>query len=239
MTARPRLYFSFQSPFSWMALRQLESRVPGFAELFEYIPFWDPDTRTQAGMDERGAQFHYTTMTKAKHLYILHDTKRLAAGFGYRLVWPVDVAPWWEPSALGWLRARELGCERQFYEVVTEARWGRGENISDPEVLRAACDMAGLDGAQLMAAVDDDRIRAQGVEALVRAHQDEVFGIPLFIVDRQRYWGVDRVDCVESAARALRGEAPPIESGEFTDTLPVAVLATVGSFDHDTPGGCG
>jgi len=239
VTGRPRVYFSFQSPFSWMALRQLEERVPDFADLFEYVPFWDPDARTRAGLDAHGADFHYTVMSKAKHLYILHDTKRLAAGFDYRLVWPVDVAPWWEPSALGWLRARELGCERRFYRVVTEARWDRGDNISDPAVLRAACDAAGLPGAELMAAVDDDRIRELGVAALVGAHHDEVFGIPLFIVDRQRYWGVDRIAEVEAAVRGLRDAGPEAASTDLLNSLPVAALATVGSFDHDEPGGCG
>lgn len=222
-----------------MALRQLEARIPGFTKLFEYVPFWAPDARTKEALDERGAIFHYTMMSKAKHLYILHDTKRLAARFGYRLVWPVDVTPWWEPSALGWLRARELGCARQFYQVVTEVRWGRGENISDPDVLRVACDEAGLDGAELMAAVDDDRIRQLGVDALVSAHHDGVFGIPLFIVHRQRYWGVDRIDEVEAAVRALRGQGPPVVPADLMDNLPVAALATVGAFDHDEPGGCG
>ncbi|KAB1910133.1 DsbA family protein [Micromonospora tulbaghiae] len=238
MTDRPRVYFSFQSPFSWMALRQLEERVPDFADRFEYVPFWDPDTRMRAALADRGADFHYTVMSKAKHLYILHDTKRLAAGLGYRLVWPVDVAPWWEPSALGWLRARELGCERRFYRVVTEARWHRGDNISDPQTLRAACDAAGLPGAELMAAADDDRIRELGLDALVRAHRDEVFGIPLFIVGRHRFWGVDRVAEVESAVRA-RSAAQPGGAADPSDRLPVAALATIGSFDHDEPGGCG
>jgi 2-hydroxychromene-2-carboxylate isomerase len=221
-----------------MALRQLEQRVPGFAEMFEYVPFWDPDARTRAGMDARGASFHYTRMSKAKHLYILHDTKRLAARFGYELVWPVDVDPWWEPSALGWIRARETGCAREFYRVVTQVRWDRGENISDPAVLRAACDAAGLDGADLMAAVDDDRIRQLGVDAMVAAHRDEVFGIPLFLLAGQRYWGVDRIDQVEAAVRALSGTGPgpvPVDR----DNLPVAALATVGAFDHDDTGGCG
>lgn len=233
---RPRLYFSFQSPFSWMALRQLELRIPGFAEEFEYIPFWDPDARTRAGMAERGATFHYTPMSKAKHLYILHDTKRLAARFGHRLVWPVDVAPWWEPSALGWLRARELGCETEFYTAVTQARWDRGENISDPAVLRAALDAAGLDGSGLMAAVDDDRIRDLGVAALVSAHHDEVFGIPLFLLAGRRFWGVDRIDDVVAAVQDWRdGIAPPAPQ----TAVPVTVLATVGAFDTDEPGGCG
>lgn len=239
MTDRPRLYFSFQSPFSWMALRLLEDRVPGFTELFEYVPFWDPDARTQAELDARGAVFHYQRMSKAKHLYILYDTKRLAARFGYRLVWPVDTAPWWEPSALGWLRARELGCERQFYQVVTEARWERGENISDPQVLHAACTAAGLDGDELMAAVDDDRIRELGVQALVRADHDGVFGIPYFLIGNGRYWGVDRVDDVEAMVRAYRGEGPAVDLADPMENVPMTALATVGAFDHDGPGGCG
>ncbi|MDI6099260.1 DsbA family protein [Actinoplanes sp. NEAU-A12] len=231
-----RLYFSFQSPFSWMALRELEARVPGFATEFEYIPFWDPDDRTRAGVEQYGAKIHYTRMSKAKHLYILHDTKRLASGFGHDLTWPVDVNPWWEPSALGWLKARESGCERAFYDVVTEVRWNRGADISDPVVLRPALDAAGLEGAALMAAVDDPHIRELGVQALVSAHRDAVFGIPLFQVGRRRFWGVDRIEEVIDAVEDRRTGSSP-DTAETT--TPVAVLATIGSMDADSPGGCG
>ena len=101
-----------------------------------------------------------------------------------------------------------------------------GENICEPDVLRKAADAAGLDGTLLAGAVDDPEIRAEGVDCLVRAYDDDVFGIPYGTVGRNRFWGLDRVDGFLQALEATVETEP--------DPVPVAR-----SYDWDTAGGCG
>jgi 2-hydroxychromene-2-carboxylate isomerase len=237
--AQPKLYFNLRSPFSWMALRRLEERFPQAPERIEYIPYWDPDERTRQALGERGAAFHYTQMSKAKHLYILQDTKRLSQRFGYRMAWPIDVDPWWEVPHLGWLAARRLGRERELYAALTAARWERGENICDPEVLRRAAEEAGVDPEPVLAAVDDPEIRAEGVGALERAYHEDVFGIPYFKLGRHRFWGLDRLDDFLTGL----GELPaPDRAGAPADPgagIPDGLAELVGALDHDSAGGCG
>lgn len=190
----PRVYFSLRSPFSWMALRQLHERVPDAWDRFEYVPFFEPDERTLAELRERGGDMHYVPMSRAKHRYILADTKRLAARFGYRMTWPVDIDPWWELPHLAWLKARELGVHRTFYEAVMTARWEHGADICDVPVLHRVCEEAGLDAPALTGAVDEPAMREQGVEALMDVYDNDVFGVPYFLLGRQRFWGLDRLD---------------------------------------------
>ena len=231
----PKLYFSLRSPFSWMALRRLEERVPNADELLEFVPFFDPDPQTAAALAERGGEFHYTNMSKAKHLYILNDTKRLAAKFGYAMRWPVDIDPWWELPHLGWLKAREMGLHREFYRAVTAARWERGENICDREVLGPVLTAAGLPAEPLLAAPDDPAMRAAGADALLSAHENDIFGIPYFKWGMQKFWGLDRLDDFLAAFE------PTIEppAADPLAGVPEPALAAVGAFDHDTAGGCG
>ncbi|GAA2489682.1 hypothetical protein GCM10010406_27320 [Streptomyces thermolineatus] len=208
MRRPPRLYFSFRSPFSWMALRRLEERFPQAPEVIDYYPFWGPDKVTEAALEERGSGMHYVQMSKAKHLYILQDTKRLSQQFGYRMTWPVDIDPWWELPHLAWLQARRLGRAQDFYRAVTEARWERGENVCEPEVLHRIAEAAGFDGDAMVAAVDDPEIRAEGADALAAAYDDDVFGIPYFKVGPHRFWGVDRLDAfLDALATALEKAA--------------------------------
>lgn len=208
---RPRLYFSLRSPFSWMAVRQLEERVPQARQLIEYVPFTEPDPTSLAALHARGGEFHYVPMSKAKHLYILNDTKRLSAKFGYQMKWPIDVDPvWWDLPHLAWLKARETGDEHIFYNAVMAARWERGENICDREGLRRICCDAGLEGDHLVAAPEDPHIREQGVDALMQVYLDDVFGVPYFKVGRQRFWGLDRLDdfiATFDKARAAEGSS--------------------------------
>lgn len=232
---KPRLYFSLRSPFSWMALRRLEERLPNADEVLDFIPFFDPDAETARMLGERGGEFHYTQMSKAKHLYILNDTKRLAAKFGYAMRWPVDIDPWWELPHLGWLKARELGVHREFYRAVTRARWERGENICDAGVLGPVLAEAGLPVEPLLTAPSDPRLREAGVDALLSAHDDDIFGIPYFKWGMQKFWGLDRLDDFLAAFEPTAAEpaADPLAG------IPAPALVAVGGFDHDTAGGCG
>src|ERR671922_138859 len=97
VSARPTLFFSFRSPFSWLLVERLRRHVADAHERIEFVPFWEPDPRMAAALAERDAGLHYVPMSKAKHLYILQDTKRLAGRLGLEMACPVD---WVEEKAL-------------------------------------------------------------------------------------------------------------------------------------------
>ncbi|MEV6304172.1 DsbA family protein [Actinoplanes sp. NPDC051861] len=225
MKRRPRLYFSFRSPYSWLAVRRLREVVPDLSSAFDCMPYWDPDEQTSAGLKARGGEFHYVQMSRAKHLYMLMDTKRLAAAHGITMAWPVDIDSWWELPHLAWLYARTQGREWEFYDAVVAARWGRAEDICTRPVIEAAAVRAGLDPSA--AVLDEPERRAEGVECLYRAYLDDVFGIPYLKWGPHRFWGVDRVEPFLSM-----WPAPPVPE-------PAAVAPGRQAYDTDTAGGCG
>ncbi|MBW3667569.1 MAG: DsbA family protein [Actinobacteria bacterium] len=244
MKRPPRIYFSFRSPFSWLGLERLRRRFGQLPDGIELVPYWDPDPGTEAALQARDAEFHYVQMSKAKHLYILHDTKRVAEGMGLRMAWPVDVDPWWEVPHLGWLRARELGLGQAFFDAVIAARWGRGENVCDREVALGLARSIGLgerDAAAVAGACEDPAVREAGVECLAAAYDDDVFGVPYFRVGRHRFWGYDRVDgFADELVRALGLDGVAEVSPAAGDDAGLGVPASVGAaYDTDTAGGCG
>jgi 2-hydroxychromene-2-carboxylate isomerase len=194
MKRNPRLYFSFRSPYSWLTIKRLREAVPRVDEVMDIYPYWDPDTETSRGLSDRDGEFHYVQMSRAKHLYMLLDTKRLAEQEGLSMAWPVDIDPWWELPHLAWLRARHEGLTWEFYDAITEARWGRGDNICESGVVRAAAEQAGLDPDLAVSAPYDPTIRAEAVECLYQAYLDDIFGIPYLKWGRHRFWGYDRLD---------------------------------------------
>jgi 2-hydroxychromene-2-carboxylate isomerase len=231
MARKPRIYFSFRSPFSWMAVHELLRRVPDAWDRMEFMPFWDPDAETAKRLDERGSGFHYVQMSHAKHLYILQDTRRQAKRLDLAMAWPVDDDPWWEVPHLAWLAARRAGQHAQLYSALVAARWQRGEDICDQQVMRGLAESAGLDGAALTTAVDDVDIRDEGVECLAAAYDDDVFGIPYFRIGPHRFWGLDRLDMF------LTEFTTPSAPARARTRTPARV--PVGSYDTDTAGGCG
>ncbi len=232
---RPRLYFSFRSPYSWLTVRRLREVVPDLGEAMECIPYWDPDEQTGAALTRRGGEFHYVQMSRAKHLYMLMDTKRLAQRYGIAMAWPVDVDSWWELPHLAWLYARREGRAWDFYDAVVAARWGRGDDICQPDVVRAAAKQAGLDPELAVAAPDDPSIREEAADCLYLAYLDDIFGIPYLKWGRHRFWGLDRLDAFLDTWLPTRQAAT---TGD-PDSMPGELHDSTNAYDTDTPGGCG
>jgi 2-hydroxychromene-2-carboxylate isomerase len=201
----PRFYFSFRSPYSWVAARLLRDEYGVGPDEVEYIPTWEPDGETHALLEARGGRVIYSTMSREKHFYILQDIKRLTTRLGYRMKWPVDREPRWELPNLAYLAARREGKEREFFWAVYHARWEEGEDICSVETIKRLAAEAGFDPEVAAAAPGDAELRAQGAEALFRCYRDGVFGVPFFIKGFEKFWGVDRVELFVAALRAQTG----------------------------------
>ena len=190
--AIPRVYFSFRSPYSWLALERLSAR--GLRDAFEYIPFWEPRARVAEALAAIGGGTHYRQMSRARHLYILQGVKRLAAAQSMPMVWPVDKDQCWDLPHLAWLACRRSGRQWELYDRLIERRWGRGVDICVEENIADVLSDCGLQGATLDGFYADDDLVAEGAGALKLAYDDDVFGIPYFKAGVHRFWGQDRLD---------------------------------------------
>ncbi|WP_406383528.1 2-hydroxychromene-2-carboxylate isomerase [Streptomyces sp. NBC_01618] len=199
---RPRWYFSFRSPYSWMAYRDLMADHRDVAERIDWLPFWEPDETASGHLEQAGIHLPYVAMSKEKHLYILQDVRRLARDRGLEMVWPVDRRPRWEVAHLAYLVADELGHGREFIALVYRARWEEGRDISDPAVIAEIAERLGLDAVRLSTACDDPAVREHGLGALNSLYRDGVFGVPFFIDGYEKFWGVDRLPGFASSVRS-------------------------------------
>lgn len=234
---QPRFYFSFRSPYSWLAYRDLVRAHADVAARLVWRPFWEPDAWSRELLAAAGGTFPYTPMSRAKHLYILGDVRRLAAARGLSPSWPVDRDPCWEVSHLAYLVAARDGVGPAFVDRVYRARWERGQDVNDRATVAAVAADLGLDPDRVAGAADDPAVRAEGVAALLAVERDGVFGVPFFVHDHDRYWGVDRLAAFVAAVRAGQ-PAPRGSDGEAVATAP-AVPEYASAFDGGHAGGCG
>jgi 2-hydroxychromene-2-carboxylate isomerase len=204
--AAGRLYFSFRSPYSWIAERLIEERYGFLQDQLQYIPYWEPDAETAQRLEEKKSKFLYRPMSREKHLYILKDIKRQVAKHGYRIAWPVDRNPWWERPHLAYLVAERTGKAALFRRLVYRARFEQGRDVCSVPVLEDVARDAGLDPAELLAAPDDAQLRDAGAEGLRRADRDGIFGVPFIALRHDRFWGIDRLHDVVEAVSAQGAE---------------------------------
>jgi len=84
-----------------------------------------------------------------------------------------------------------------FTHAVMRAYWERDEDISDPKILHALARSVGVDGDGLIAASASDDARARLASVTEGAIARGVFGLPMFFVGEEMFWGKDRLDFVE------------------------------------------
>ncbi|MFJ2021264.1 2-hydroxychromene-2-carboxylate isomerase [Streptomyces nodosus] len=231
----PRWYFSLRSPYSWFAYHDLKKHHPDVLDGVQWIPFWEPDARSEELLAQAGVRLPLVPMAREKNFYILQDTRRLAEDRALDVTWPIDREPVWEVSHLAYLVAEDAGKGKEFVDLVYRARWQESKNISDPAVIGAIAGELGLDADRAADAVDDPELRARGVEILAASARDGLFGVPFFVHGHDKFWGVDRVAGFVAALRGVPRTDVTVPEAEAA-ALPETARAGA---DAGHAGGCG
>jgi 2-hydroxychromene-2-carboxylate isomerase len=109
----------------------------------------------------------------------------------------------------GAVAAERDGFLMPYVETVFHHMWEEPKKMDDPEVIRAALDASGIDGAHVLARIQDQEIK----DALLHNTEASVargtFGSPTFFVGDEIFFGKDRLREVEEeiVSRSPRAQA--------------------------------
>ncbi len=140
----------------------------------------------------------------AKWNYMAKDLQDWASAVGVKIIFPPTVFPVNSVKAMrGCLVAAEQDKLVAFARAAFQAYWSRDQDISQDDVMRKVCEVAGLDADQMMTEISRDDIKAalrENTEGLIRRGG---FGSPTFFVNGEdMYFGNDRMPLIK---RALEG----------------------------------
>lgn len=94
-----------------------------------------------------------------------------------------------------------------YIEVVMAAMWENKLKMDDAEIIKSTLDAGGLDGAHVLARIQDADVKAKLIANTEDSVKRGAFGIPTFFVDGEIYFGKDRLRDVEEAIAGGRGQA--------------------------------
>lgn len=181
-----KVYFDYKSPFAYVAFEPTLALEERFAVTLRWIPF-------QLRIKGRGERSQYSEW-KARYSYL--DARRWAnRRGGFRIKGPPKVYDS-TPSLIGAYFASDRGLFRPYTEAVFSRFFERRLEIDRPEQIAALFDeLAGLGAAYeaFRAGPGPQRLEA-GIE---EAHADHVFGVPIFVLRGELFWGHDRVPLLE------------------------------------------
>lgn len=183
-------FYDIGSPYSYLAAL----RVDAFGLEVGVPVRWRPFL---LGAVFKAADNHPPARIPAKAKWMWRDLKGQAAMLGAPLKFPTSF-PTNTLVAQRCLVAVDLAAGQQALRKATlalyGAYWGRGEDVAEPHVRRAALAEAGFDADSLEAAATEpltkDTLRAVTDEAVERG----AFGAPTFFVNGRMYFGSDRFE---------------------------------------------
>jgi 2-hydroxychromene-2-carboxylate isomerase len=194
--ARVEFYFSFRSPYSYLA----GPRAFALPRRFDI----DLAFRGVIPMVMRGQ-----SVPRAKGLHTLRDVDREARRLG------MPFGRIHDPLGDGAIRclvvsehAVDAGREREFVLAASRAIWAEALDVARDSGLRGICETSGLVWSECRAALSDPAMLAR-VEANTAALEAlGHWGVPVFNFAGELFWGQDRIEDLETALRDAGLERP-------------------------------
>jgi 2-hydroxychromene-2-carboxylate isomerase len=200
MPPKVEFHFDFGSPNAYLAHRVIPGIEQNTGVAFRYVPIL------------LGGVFKLTNnqppMLQFKGIKNKLDYQRLEvrrfikkhglARFQMNPHFPVNTVQ----IMRGAIAAEPRGVFARYVEVVFTAMWEEGKKMDDAEVIRATLDAAGLDGAELLASIQDQSVKQALIAATEASVARGTFGAPTFYVGEEIFFGKDSLGAVQEAISA-------------------------------------
>jgi 2-hydroxychromene-2-carboxylate isomerase len=151
----------------------------------------------------------------------MEDVERIAAAYGLAVRWPGKIDTDWMRPHAACLHAGDAGLLEPFVAAGFRARFQRGLDLGQDEVLEQLAEEAGLEPRALVAACDAPELHARIRAGLARFAQRKLFGVPFFVFQGRRFWGNDRLEwLLRDVCRELGEPVPDLASDPFARPCP-------------------
>jgi 2-hydroxychromene-2-carboxylate isomerase len=185
-------YFDFSSPYGYFA----SERIDQLAANHGRSVIWRPILL--------GAVFKITGQQPLptiplKGSYANHDLVRSARLFGlpYKFPTKFPVAGQAPSRAFYWLSDRDPVLARILAKALYHAYFVDDRDISSPEITANVAAKLGVAKDQVLQALSDPAVKQRLATEVGAAIERGVFGSPFFIVDKEPFWGSDRLDQID------------------------------------------
>ncbi|MCW5606393.1 MAG: 2-hydroxychromene-2-carboxylate isomerase [Burkholderiales bacterium] len=185
-------YFDFSSPYGYFAATRLEALAARHGRGIVWRPIL------------LGAVFKITGQQPLptiplKGSYIKQELARTARllGVPFKLPSKFPIAGQAPSRAYYWLHDRDPVLAVKLVHALFRAYFAEDRDISNPEVTANVAAKLGLEKEGLLAALNDPAVKERLKTEVEAAIERGVFGSPFFIVDREPFWGQDRMDQIE------------------------------------------
>ncbi len=185
-------YFEFASPYGYFASLRIDRIAERHGRTVAWRPFLLGAVMKVTGM----APFASIPLRQD---YFRRDVPRVARAFGMTVTMP-DSMPMNGLAACRafyWLVDEDPEAAKRLAQAVYDAHWREGRDMSDPEAVAEIAESYSIDGATLLAGIQESAVKQRLKDETEAAIAAGVFGSPYVIIDGEPFWGQDRLKDAE------------------------------------------
>jgi 2-hydroxychromene-2-carboxylate isomerase len=188
-TAELKFYFAYTSPFTYLAVEPAYALERTHRVHLRFIPYGVNIRRVYGDVPTRSQR----DGMKVRYLYL--DVRRLAKERGV-VIYPPKKIYSARFAFYGGMCAADQGLFRPYSDRVYERFWKHELDVEKVDALAAILTEVGATTDQFMRYIADENAEAKPrlKQAFAEADRDQVFGVPTFVIDNERFWGYDRLD---------------------------------------------
>jgi len=188
MPARPiDFYFDFSSPYAYIASEWIEALAARHGRTVSWRAIL-------LGATFLATELKANVSYPLKREYVMVDFERSARFAGVPLTLPqkFPISTHNAARVFWWLNDSDEARARQWARHCLRAYFTRGVDLSDNQALAGLGTEFGLEDGQTEAIASNSAWKARLKEVNDAAIAAGVFGVPLFVVDGEPFWGNDR-----------------------------------------------
>jgi 2-hydroxychromene-2-carboxylate isomerase len=202
MTATVEFHFDFGSPNAYLAHRVIPEIERRTGAAFRYVPVLLGGVFKATNNRSPGEAF---AGIRNKLEYERLETERFLRRHG---ITEFNRNPFFPVNTLRIMRgAAAAGLDgglAPYVNAVFHNMWEQPKKMDEPDVIRAALDQSGLDGAAMLARIEDPTVKRRLIENTEASVARGTFGSPTFFIGEDLWFGKDRLRDVEDAIAAGR-----------------------------------
>jgi 2-hydroxychromene-2-carboxylate isomerase len=197
MTVTVEFHFDFGSPNAYLAHRVIPDIERRTGATFRYVPVLLGGVFKATGNRSPGEAF---AGIRNKLDYERLETERFLRRHG---ITEFNRNPFFPVNTLRIMRgavAADLDdALAPYVAAVFHHMWEQPKKLDEPDVIRAALDESGLDGAAMLARIEDAAVKQRLIENTEASVARGTFGSPTFYIGKELWFGKDRLRDVEEA----------------------------------------
>ena len=180
------LYFDFISPYSYLAHKKIRLLKDKKKIIFNYKPILVGGLHNLQGITA-------SAFIKPKLKYMISDCNLIAKKDNFAFIWnskfPINSLN----IMRGYLFLSDETKDLYLNEIF-DAYWKDNLDTSNEKILKTLLEKCKINSSNFFDGIKDPKIKNKLKDTTQKAHDNEIFGAPSFVVNNKIFWGQDRLE---------------------------------------------